>query len=178
MSRPSARVTTRLAVSTDKPKCSAISAGRPLEIDAGNDELTIPWTKRRQRVAVPLIRLGSYGRLERRCLAGTQIVGQFDGLGTSADSSDCVANRIDHRQPQVGLHGPDMSHFEGVQPSEHMECRFLYQVAGIHEASHGVRQPPMRPSPQFRQAALQDGLDSLAIAFTGPDYELEGGFVA
>jgi hypothetical protein len=44
-------------------------------------------------------------------------------------------------------------------------CRsLLHQIVGVEFATHRAGQPPMRPPPHWRQAALENGFERSAVA--------------
>ena len=47
------------------------------------------------------------------------------------DAPHFVANAIQDRLPKIGLHRADVSGLEGIELPQHVEHRFLHQIAGI-----------------------------------------------
>ena len=89
-----------------------------------------------------------------------------------------VADAIDHRLSEVGLHGADVPRLEGIEPPQHVEHGFLNEVPGIEAAPCRGRQPAVRPAFQLRHAALQEGFDRLPVAGAGAHHQLDRRLVA
>jgi len=95
-----------------------------------------------------------------------------------ADSSHLVADPVDDRLTQVRLHGADMPGLERVESPEHVQHGFLHQVSRIQRSPGCRRQAPMRKSSEAGDRPLKQSLDRQAVAFAGPDDQLDGWLVA
>src|SRR5204863_4157055 len=95
-----------------------------------------------------------------------------------ASASDLIADPVDDRDPEVGLHRADMAGLELVEASEDMDGGFLDQVARVAVAARVHRQPPMGPPLQLREAALEERFECQAVAAAGRDEQLDGRLVA
>ena len=84
------------------------------------------------------------------------------------DPPHFVADAVEDRLPQVGLHGADVPRLERIEPAQDVEHGLLDQIAGIEAAPRCGRQPAVRPAFQLRHAALQERLHRLAVAARGP----------
>ena len=100
------------------------------------------------------------------------------GAGCRLDAPHLVPDPVDHRLPQVGLHRAHVPGLEAVQPSKHVQNGFLHEIAGVERTAGRHRQPAVCPSPERREAALEERLDGEAIAFAGADDQFDGGLVA
>jgi hypothetical protein len=96
----------------------------------------------------------------------------------SSDPSHLVANPIEHRLAQIGLHGPDVPGLEEVEPTQYMENRLLNQIARIERAPRCGRQLAVCPPLQLRHAPLQEGFDGLPITRSRTKNQLDRRFVA
>jgi len=94
------------------------------------------------------------------------------------DPSDLVADAIENRLAQIGLHGANVLRLERIEPTEDVKDGLLNQIAGIEGPSRGRRQLTVRPPLQLRHTPLKQRFSRLSIAAPGPYHELDRRFVA
>ena len=95
------------------------------------------------------------------------LLGQLHRGRLPCDPADLVANPIDHRLPQICLHGPDMPWFKLIEIGDNVEHCFLDKIVGIVFRARRLRQPAVRPHLERRQAPFHESLEGRAVAFAG-----------
>ena len=96
----------------------------------------------------------------------------------ASDAPHFIANAIEHRLAQVGLHRADMAGLERVEPSQDVQHGLLNQIPGIEVVSRRRRQLAMRPPFQVWNAALQKRLHRLTVARLGANHQFDRRLVA
>ena len=151
-------------------------AQTPLDLDAGHHHLATARFEARQRQTVAVVRFGLDGALERR--GGVRRVLLWELHRMPADPAHFVANSIDDRLAETGLHRAHMAGLEHIQAPERVKRRFLHEVAGVERSARGGRELAVRPPFERWKAPLQQRLDRGPVAGACPDDQLECWFVA